>query len=132
MREDACIRMTESLCCPPEDTTTLLIRYTSIQNKKLEVWGEKKSLLQSRLQNTPPHPHPSPASPRYMSTATVNGSCNNGNLRNLPTFNSAVSNPSFRNNTSLDTERRQFSHVGDSFPVPPYPAMGWDGGVIKA
>ena len=31
-RTDTCICMAESLCCAPE-TTTLLISYTSIQNK---------------------------------------------------------------------------------------------------
>ena len=30
-----CICMTESLCCPPETITTLLISYTQIQTKKL-------------------------------------------------------------------------------------------------
>ena len=31
---DTCICMSESLCCPPETITTLLISYTSTQNKK--------------------------------------------------------------------------------------------------
>ena len=34
-RVDTCIWMAESLCCPPETMTTLLIGYTLIQNKKL-------------------------------------------------------------------------------------------------
>ena len=34
-RMDTCTRMAESLCCPPETTTTLLISYTPIQNKSL-------------------------------------------------------------------------------------------------
>ena len=33
---DPCICMAESLCCPPETITTLLIGYTSIQNKKFK------------------------------------------------------------------------------------------------
>ena len=32
-RMGTCICMSESLCCPPETITTLLIGYTSIQNK---------------------------------------------------------------------------------------------------
>ena len=34
-RVDTCICMAESLCCPPETMTMLLIGYTLIQNKKL-------------------------------------------------------------------------------------------------
>jgi len=37
---DTCIYMAESLYCPPE-TTTLLIGYTPIQNKKFKVLGKK-------------------------------------------------------------------------------------------
>ena len=33
-RMDACICMAESLNCPPETSTTLLLSYTPIQNKK--------------------------------------------------------------------------------------------------
>ena len=33
-RMDLSICMAESLCCPPETTTTFLIGYTLIQNKK--------------------------------------------------------------------------------------------------
>ena len=33
-RMDTCICMTESLCCSPETTSTLLIGYTPKQNKK--------------------------------------------------------------------------------------------------
>ena len=36
-RMDVCICMTESLRCSPETTTTLLIDYISIQNKKFKV-----------------------------------------------------------------------------------------------
>ena len=32
-RIDTCIRMAESLYCPPESTTALLIGYTPVQNK---------------------------------------------------------------------------------------------------
>ena len=35
-RMDTCICMAETLCCPPETITALLIGYTSIQNKKFE------------------------------------------------------------------------------------------------
>ena len=31
-RTDTCMCMAESLCCPPETITTLLIGYTTIQN----------------------------------------------------------------------------------------------------
>ena len=34
---DTCIYMAEFLCCSPETTTTLLICYTPIQNKKFKV-----------------------------------------------------------------------------------------------
>ena len=34
---DTSICMAESLCCSPETTTTLLISYTPIQNKKLNI-----------------------------------------------------------------------------------------------
>ena len=45
-RKDICICMAESLCCPPEITTILLIGSTPIQNKKFKGWGEKKSKSQ--------------------------------------------------------------------------------------
>ena len=35
-RIDTCICITESLCCTPETNTTLLIDYTSIENKNLK------------------------------------------------------------------------------------------------
>ena len=35
-RMDTCIRMAESLCCPPETITTLFISYTPTQNKKFK------------------------------------------------------------------------------------------------
>ena len=35
-RMDTCICMAESLCCPPETITTLLISYTPTQNKNLK------------------------------------------------------------------------------------------------
>ena len=41
-RIDPCICMAESLRCPPEITTTLLIGYTSIQNKKIKVKKKKR------------------------------------------------------------------------------------------
>ena len=40
-RRDTCMWMAESLCCPLETITTLLLGYTSIQNKKLK---KKKKL----------------------------------------------------------------------------------------
>jgi len=45
------ICMAESLCCSPEFTTTLLIGYTPVQNKKFKVWWGKKNLfvLKNRL-----------------------------------------------------------------------------------
>ena len=39
---DTCIYMAESLHSSPETTTTLLISYTPIQNKKFKVWGKKQ------------------------------------------------------------------------------------------
>ena len=44
-RMDTCVYMAESLRCSPEMTTTLLINYTPIQNKKLKVWKKKKNSL---------------------------------------------------------------------------------------
>ena len=35
-RKGTCICMAESLCGPPKTTTTLLIGYTAIQNKKVK------------------------------------------------------------------------------------------------
>ena len=35
-RMDTCVCMAESLCCPPEIITTLLISYTPTQNKKFK------------------------------------------------------------------------------------------------
>ena len=35
-RMDVCVRMAESLCCPPETITTLLIGCISVYRKKLE------------------------------------------------------------------------------------------------
>ena len=37
-RIDTCICMAESLCCSPDTTTTLLIGYTPIQNKRFKIW----------------------------------------------------------------------------------------------
>ena len=42
-RMDPCTCTAESLCCPLETITTLLIGYTPIQNKKFKVW--KKNFL---------------------------------------------------------------------------------------
>ena len=41
------ICVAESLPCSPKPTTTLLIGYTPIQNKKFKVWGGKELLLDS-------------------------------------------------------------------------------------
>ena len=45
-RMDTCVCRAESLCCPPETITTLLIGYTPVQNvfgvKKLKFKGKKK------------------------------------------------------------------------------------------
>ena len=37
MRMDPCVCIPESLCCPPETTTTLLIGYPSVQNEKFSL-----------------------------------------------------------------------------------------------
>ena len=42
-RMDTCISMVESLCCPPETITTLLIGYTSVQNKKFKKKDEDRT-----------------------------------------------------------------------------------------
>ena len=39
---DTCICRAESLCCSPQNTTSLLIGYTPIQNKKFIKFGGKK------------------------------------------------------------------------------------------
>ena len=44
---DTCICMTESLYCPPETITTLLISYTPIRNKKFKVWGKTNQKKQA-------------------------------------------------------------------------------------
>ena len=36
LRMDTCVQMAESLCCPSETITTLLISYTPIQSKKFK------------------------------------------------------------------------------------------------
>jgi len=41
---DTCICMAESLCCSPQITTSLLIGYTPIQNKKFIKFGGKKEI----------------------------------------------------------------------------------------
>ena len=46
-RMDTCVYMAESLRCSSEMTTTLLINYTPIQNKKLKVWRKKKKVWYS-------------------------------------------------------------------------------------
>ena len=45
-RKDTCVCMAESLRCPPETITALLIVYTAIQNKKpfKEEWNRTLSL----------------------------------------------------------------------------------------
>ena len=43
-RMDTCIWMAESLCCPPGTITTLLIKYTPIQNKKFKKYKIKTIL----------------------------------------------------------------------------------------
>ena len=48
---DTCICMAESLCCPPEIITTLLIGYTVIQNKKV------KKKTQGLGTSAPAHQH---------------------------------------------------------------------------
>ena len=40
-RRDTCVCMAESLCCSPETTPTLLIRYTPIQNKNFKLKQRK-------------------------------------------------------------------------------------------
>ena len=42
-RIHTCIHMAESLCCPPETITTLLISYIPIQNKKLKKQRQRQT-----------------------------------------------------------------------------------------
>ena len=59
-RMDTCICMAESFHCSPETTTTLLISYTPIQNKKL-----KTTVLVTTKHNAhiiKSHPHGMPRS----------------------------------------------------------------------
>ena len=42
---DTSICMAESLCCSIETTTTLLISYTPIQNKKLKITKESNKIV---------------------------------------------------------------------------------------
>ena len=42
---DTCICMAESLCCPTETITTLLIGYTPKQNKSLKQQQQQKTSL---------------------------------------------------------------------------------------
>ena len=44
---DTHICVAESLPCSPKPTTTLLIDYAPIQNRKFKVWGEKELFLDS-------------------------------------------------------------------------------------
>ena len=43
-RMDTCLCMAECLCCSSETTTTLLIGYSPIQNKKFKVWRKNKKI----------------------------------------------------------------------------------------
>ena len=52
---NTCIYMTESLHCSPEITTTLLISYTPIQNKKFKVKKKFKTYFsQTCVHVSPP------------------------------------------------------------------------------
>ena len=51
-RMDIGICMSESLCCSPETTTTLLTSYIPIQNIKSSKFEKKNYLLQLEKQNT--------------------------------------------------------------------------------
>ena len=42
-RMDTRVHMTEFLSCSPETTTSLLMGYTPIQNKKFKVWNNNKN-----------------------------------------------------------------------------------------
>ena len=46
---DTCICMAESLCCPPEIITMLLIGYTAIQNKKVKKKKKPRAWEPQRL-----------------------------------------------------------------------------------
>ena len=44
-RMDTCIWMAESLCCPPETITTLLIGYIPMQNKKSKITAIRQTII---------------------------------------------------------------------------------------
>ena len=48
-RTDTCICMAESLHCSPVTTTTLLISYTPIQNKKLKIKTRQNAITMKRI-----------------------------------------------------------------------------------
>ena len=48
--------MAESLCCPPETITTLLISYTMIQNKKVFFFFFKKRAVAKSCPKLPAEP----------------------------------------------------------------------------
>ena len=47
-RKDTRICMVKSLCCLPETTTTLLIGYAPIQNKKIKSLQKKKKMQKKK------------------------------------------------------------------------------------
>ena len=54
-RMDTCICIPESLCCPPETITILLIDYTPVQNKELkEKVGRHYAVLEKCMEEEPP------------------------------------------------------------------------------
>ena len=55
-RMDTCMCMAESLCCPPETITTLLISYTMIQNKKVFFFFFKKRAVAKSCPKLPAEP----------------------------------------------------------------------------
>ena len=44
-RMDTCVWMAESLCCPPETITTLLIGYIPMQNKKSKITAIRQTII---------------------------------------------------------------------------------------
>ena len=52
-RMDTCVCAAESFGCSPETTTTLLISYTLIQNKKFKVWKKEKRKIKKKIHLCP-------------------------------------------------------------------------------
>ena len=78
-RRDICVCMAESLCCPPETITMLLISYTPIQNKKFYHLSQQGSPQSKKLKKNCLHEEWNCArsSVRYPRPSDVDPATNN-------------------------------------------------------